>query len=126
MGLRLLSRTVGVDRVVDEMLITFTHDREVPWILPGVPATGKKVEVIVVAVVNIRGQLLYHEHIHWDQASVLVQIGLLDPHLIPAGFRTVVADDREKLRRVPALGAEAARKVVNEKDGESNLLIPGW
>lgn len=126
MQLRLLSRTVGVDRVVDEMFISFTHDREVSWMLPGIPATGKKVEIIVVAVVNLRGGLLCHEHIHWDQASVLVQIGLLDVGLVPAGFRTVVEAERDKVTRVPALGAEAARKVVDEHDGQSNLLIPGW
>ena len=74
-----ISRTVGADRVVDEMLFCFTHDLEIDWMLPGVKPTGKYVEVPVVAIINFRGDKLYHEHIYWDQASVLVQIGLLDP-----------------------------------------------
>lgn len=79
-----LSRTVGVDRVVDEMLFSFTHDREIDWMLPGIPPTGKKVEVPLVAIVHFRGDKLYNEHIYWDQASVLAQIGLLDPAKVPA------------------------------------------
>jgi carboxymethylenebutenolidase len=70
-----ISRTVGTDRLVDEMLVSFTHDVEIDWMLPGVPPTGKYVEVPTVAIVNFRGDKLYHEHIYWDQASVLVQIG---------------------------------------------------
>lgn len=53
--LTLLSRTVGADRVVDELHLAFKHDREMPWILPGVPPTGKKVEVIIVSIVTLRG-----------------------------------------------------------------------
>ena len=67
-----VSRTIGADRVVDEMLFSFTHDREIDWILPGVKPTGKFVEVPLLAVVCFRGNKLYNEHIYWDQASVLV------------------------------------------------------
>jgi len=67
-----ISRTVGADRLVDEMVVSFTHDVEIDWMLPGVPPTGKYVEVPTVAIVNFRGDKLYHEHIYWDQASVLV------------------------------------------------------
>jgi hypothetical protein len=73
MRIRLLSRTVGADRVVDEMYVYFRHTQEIPWMLPGVAPTDKEVEVIVVSVVCIRGGKLYHEHIHWDQATVLVR-----------------------------------------------------
>ncbi len=73
-----ISRTIGADRLVDEMLFCFTHDVEIDWMLPGVAPTGKYVEIPLVAIVNFRGDKLYHEHIYWDQASVLVQIGLLD------------------------------------------------
>lgn len=126
MKLKLLSRTVGVDRIVDEMLATFRHTQEIPWMLPGVPATDKKVEVIIVSVVCIRGGKLYHEHIHWDQASVLVQIGLLDPNLIPDTFKTKEEGKEKEVKRLPVCGKEAARKGVNEKDGKSNTLIPNW
>jgi carboxymethylenebutenolidase len=81
--LELLSRTVGTDRLVDEMLVTFTHDVEVPWILPRVAPTGRQVEIPVVAVVGIRDGLIDSEHIYWDQASVLAQVGLLDPNSLP-------------------------------------------
>jgi carboxymethylenebutenolidase len=82
-----ISRTIGADRVVDEMLFKFTHDREIDWMLPGVKPTGKYVEVPLLAVIFFRGDKLYNEHIYWDQASVLVQIGLLDPKLYPVAGR---------------------------------------
>ena len=88
-----ISRTVGVDQIVDEMLFSFTHTREIDWMLPGVPPTGRRVEIPLVAIVRFEGGKVAHEHIYWDQASVLKQIGLLtDPAL-------------------PVFGAESARKV---------------
>lgn len=99
-----LSRTVGADRVVDELIFSFTHDEEIDWMLPGVPPTGKAVTVPLVAIVNFRGDKLYHEHIYWDQASVLVQIGLLEP------------------RGLPVAGAETARKVLDETRPSNGLL----
>jgi hypothetical protein len=116
----LLSRTIGSDRIVDEMLICFTHTCDMPWILPGVPATNKKVEVVLVGVVCIRGGKLYHEHLHWDQASVLVQVGLLDPKLGAVGL------GKNEVERLPIAGVEVARKVVDEGSVKSNGLIPGW
>ena len=91
-----ISRTVGATQVVDEMLFSFTHTTEIPWMLPGVAPTGKRVEVPLVAIVNFRGSKLYHEHIYWDQASVLVQVGLLDAKLLPVA------------------GVETARKLLDE------------
>lgn len=126
MKIKVLSRTIGIDRIVDEMLLTFTHTVEVPWMLPGVPPTGKTVEIIIVSVVCIKGGKLYHEHIHWDQASVLVQIGLLDPDLVPSSFKTEEPGREKEVQRLPVVGAEGARKVVDEVDGKSNLLIPNW
>lgn len=90
-----ISRTVGEDQLVDEMIFSFTHTQEIPWMLPGVAPTKRKVEVALVAIVRFRGDKLVHEHIYWDQASVLVQIGLLDP----AGL--------------PVSGVESARKVLD-------------
>ncbi len=86
-----ISRTIGTDRVVDEMLFSFTHDREIDWMLPGVAPTGRFVEVPLLAVVCFRGDKLYNEHIYWDQASVLVQVGLLDPALYPVAGREQAA-----------------------------------
>jgi carboxymethylenebutenolidase len=99
-----ISRTIGSDRVVDEMIFCFTHDREIDWMLPGVAPTGHYVEVPLVAIVCFRGGKLYNEHIYWDQASVLVQIGLLP---------------RDGL---PVTGIEATQKLVNERL-PSNLLM---
>ena len=91
-----VSRTVGEDQLVDEMIFSFTHTQEMPWILPGVPPTNRRVEVALVAIVRFREGKVAHEHIYWDQASVLKQIGLLnDPAL-------------------PVFGAESARKVKGE------------
>jgi carboxymethylenebutenolidase len=102
-----ISRTIGADRLVDEMLFCFTHDIEIDWMLPGVPPTGKYVEIPLVAIVNFRGDKIYHEHIYWDQASVLVQIGVLDS------------------KGLPVAGAETARKLVDE-NFPSNMLMKNW
>lgn len=126
MKMKLLSRTVGTDRVVDELLTSFTHTKEVPWMLPGIPATGKRVDIVVVAVVCIRGGKLYHEHIHWDQASVLVQVGLLDPHLVPKTFKTTQDGAEKEVDELPVVGLEGAMKVLDEENGESNLLLRDW
>jgi carboxymethylenebutenolidase len=90
-----VSRTVGTDQLVDEMIFSFTHTREMPWMLPGVAPTGRKVEVPLVAIVRFRDGKLAHEHIYWDQASVLKQIGLLTD------------------ASLPVRGAETARKVLD-------------
>ncbi|HEY1735729.1 MAG TPA: nuclear transport factor 2 family protein [Methylovirgula sp.] len=92
-----VSRTVGADCIVDELIFSFTHSKPVDWMLPNIAPTGRKVEVPLVALVKFRDGKIAHEHIYWDQASVLVQIGLLDP---------------EKL---PVAGAETARKLVDPK-----------
>jgi len=92
-----LSRTVGTDQIVEELAISFTHTTAIDWLLPGVAPTGKPVELVVVVIVGFKDGKISHEHIYWDQASVLVQIGLLDP------------------KGLPVSGAEVARKVVNPK-----------
>ena len=78
-----ISRTVGEDQVVDELLISFTHDVEIEYMLPGVAPTGRYVEIPHVVVMKFKNNKISHEHIYWDQASVLVQIGLLNPEKIP-------------------------------------------
>lgn len=84
-----LSLTVGEDRLVDEIIFSFTHTKEMPWMLPGVAPTGKRVEIALVAVVKFREGKLEREHIYWDQASVLKQIGLLtDTRLPVCGLET--------------------------------------
>jgi carboxymethylenebutenolidase len=84
-----VSRTVGQERVIDEMIFQFTHDIEMDWMLPGVPPTGRRVEVPFVVVVQLIGGKIAFERIYWDQASVLVQLGLLDPTSLPvAGIET--------------------------------------
>jgi carboxymethylenebutenolidase len=102
-----ISRTVGADRVVDEMLFCFTHDREIDWMLPGVKPSGKYVEVPLIAIINFRGDKLYNEHIYWDQASVLVQVGLLDSKLYPAS------------------GVSQAKKLIDPKL-PSNSMMKNW
>ena len=80
---RPVSRTAGQGRVVDELLISFTHDVEMPAILPGVPPTGRRVELPFVVVMGTEDGKVAYEHIYWDQASLLVQVGLLDPSGLP-------------------------------------------
>ena len=78
-----VSRTVGSERVVDEMVFEFTHTIEMDWMLPGVEPTGRHVRVPLVVVVHFREGKLAHEHIYWDQASVLVQLGLIEGEGLP-------------------------------------------
>lgn len=99
-----ISRTVGATQVVDEMLFSFTHTTEISWMLPGVAPTGRRVEIPLLAVVKFRGDKLYHEHIYWDQASVLVQVGLLDP------------------TGLPVAGLETARKLLDETLPSNGLM----
>src|SRR5438094_4883618 len=90
-----VSRTIGEDQIVDEMIFNFTHTIAMDWMLPGIPPTGKRVEVPLVAIIRFREGKLAHEHIYWDQASVLVQSGLIDPS------------------NLPGAGVERAREVVD-------------
>jgi carboxymethylenebutenolidase len=83
MQLKTLSRTVGTEGVVEEMLISLTHDIEVPFMLPGVAPTGRRIEIAMVAVIAFRDGKIESEHIYWDQASVLAQIGLLPSSGLP-------------------------------------------
>ena len=78
-----ISRTVGKDQVVDELIVSFTHDSPWDYLLPGVPPTGKRVELPHVVVMKFENGKVAHEHIYWDQASLLVQVGLLDPANLP-------------------------------------------
>ena len=79
-----VSRTVGKDQVVDELILSFTHNREIKVMLPGIPSTGKYVELPLVVVMKFDdNDKIAHEHIYWDQASLLAQIGLLDSKSLP-------------------------------------------
>ncbi|KAJ9199594.1 hypothetical protein DTO164E3_4479 [Paecilomyces variotii] len=123
--LHLLSRTVGTDRIVDELLLTFRHTQEIPWLLPRVPPTDREVQIVIVIVVTLRGNKLARENIYWDQASVLMQIGLLDPTLVPQSFKATGKnlDGKETVDRLPVTGAEAAWMVVDEQSEDSNKLL---
>jgi carboxymethylenebutenolidase len=90
-----VSRTIGVDRIVDEMVFEFTHTIKMDWMLPGVEPTNKHVKVALVVIVHFRDGKLAHEHIYWDQASVLAQLGLIDAS------------------KLPVAGVESAEKVLN-------------
>jgi carboxymethylenebutenolidase len=68
---------------VQELVISFTHTAEIEWMVPNIAPTNKKVEIAFVVVAGIENLKLTHEHIYWDQASVLVQLGLLDPVGLP-------------------------------------------
>ncbi len=92
-----VSRTVGENRIVEELFIRFTHTITIDWLLPGVKPTGKPVEMAVVVIAGLDGDKISYEHVYWDQAGVLAQVGLLNP----AGL--------------PVTGAESARKVLNPK-----------
>lgn len=83
-----VSRTIGQDRVVDELIMRFTHSIRMDWLLPGILPTGRRVELPFVVIVQFEGDKLAHEHLYWDQATVLVQVGLLDRSLPVRGGET--------------------------------------
>jgi carboxymethylenebutenolidase len=93
---------------VDEFVFRFTHTSVVDWMLPGIAPMGRTVEVPMVAIVRFQGDKLVHEHMYWDQASVLVQIGMLDP------------------RGLPVAGAETAHKVRDKSLPSNTLLGDAW
>ena len=99
-----ISRTIGNDQLVDEMVFKFTHTIRMDWMLPGIAPTGKRVEVPLVAIVRFREGKLSHEHIYWDQASVLVQLGLLDAGTLPVA------------------GVESARKALDPSLSSNELM----
>ena len=99
-----ISRTIGDDQLVDEMVFKFTHTIRMDWMLPGLAPTGKRVEVPLVAIVRFREGKLAHEHIYWGQASVLVQLGLLNAAALPVA------------------GIESARKAL-DPSLPSNVLM---
>jgi carboxymethylenebutenolidase len=99
-----VSRTIGQGRLVDEMVVRFTHTIPMEFMLPGIPPTGKRVEVALVVVVQFEGDKMAHEHLYWDQASVLVQLGLLQPG------------------GLPVVGAEGAQSVL-DRSIRLNALI---
>ena len=103
-----VSRTVGADRIVDEFVVHFTHTTAIDWMLPGIAPTGRAVSIATVAIVQFEGDRLVHEHIYWDQASVLVQIGALDP------------------RGLPIAGADAAHKVLDRTLPSNALMQDAW
>jgi carboxymethylenebutenolidase len=92
-ALHRISRTVSADRVIDELVLEFTHDAEVPFMLPGVTPTGRKLRVPHVVVMGFEGAKVAFEHIYWDQATVLVQLGLLDP----SGLSVFGAEQADRL-----------------------------
>jgi carboxymethylenebutenolidase len=100
-----ISRTIGTSQVVDELVLSFTHDIPMDHLLPGVPPTGRPVRLAVCVVAGFTGSKLTHEHIYWDQAGLLVQVGLLDP----AGL--------------PVTGAEQAGKLLAPRAIPANTLL---
>jgi carboxymethylenebutenolidase len=103
-GMTPVSRTIGVDRVVDEMVFEFTHTIKMDWMLPGVEPTGKHVKVALVVIVHFRDGKLAHEHIYWDQASVLAQLGLIE------------------VGKLPVAGVESAEKVLDPERPSNELM----
>jgi carboxymethylenebutenolidase len=99
-----VSRTIGIDRVVDEMVFEFTHTIKMDWMLPGVEPTGKQVKIPLVVIVHFRDGKLAHEHIYWDQASVLAQLGLINAS------------------NLPVAGVETAEKVLNPQLPANELM----
>lgn len=121
--LELISRTVGMDRVVDEFIFNVSHTSIIPWLVPGIPPTNKKLAIPMTAIVCVRGDRLYHEHISWDQGTVLKQLGLM-PEFLP--FQYEVHGMHGALEvRVPVAGVETAEKARDRNQVVSNGMFGG-
>jgi carboxymethylenebutenolidase len=101
-----VSRTVGQSRVVDEIILRFTHSCRMDWLLPTIAPTGKRVELPLVVIIQFEGEKIAHEHLYWDQASLLVQIGALD-------------------RTLPVRGGEIAAQVLDPIQPMNELIRRG-
>ena len=110
-----ISRTIGETQIVDEMIFEFTHTVPMDWMLPGIAPTGKRVEVALVAIIGFRKGKVSHEHIYWDQASVLVQLGLLDASRLPVAGRESAAKVRDASLPSNQLIQRAAVKPLEKK-----------
>ena len=110
-----ISRTIGETQIVDEMIFEFTHTVPMDWMLPGIAPTGKRVEVALVAIIGFRKGKVSHEHIYWDQASVLVQLGLLDASRLPVAGRESAAKVRDASLPSNQLIERAAGKARRKK-----------
>ncbi|KAM7201696.1 hypothetical protein V8F33_003245 [Rhypophila sp. PSN 637] len=123
--LELISRTVGIDRIVDEFLFECTHNRTIDWLIPGIPPTFKPLSVPMTSIVNIRGDRLYHEHIAWDQGTVLRQLGLL-PEYLPFPYPVPGAESETTTKyeyRLPVAGLATAKKLADEASEPSNAML---
>ncbi|PYH47739.1 dienelactone hydrolase [Aspergillus saccharolyticus JOP 1030-1] len=111
---RLLSRTTGADRIIDELHLSFTHTEEIPWLLPSVPPTDRPVRIALVMAASFCAGKLARLNVYWDQASVLMQIGLLDPALVPSGFSATGPNraGSELVDRIPVVGAEGVERIL--------------
>lgn len=98
-----ISRTIGQGRLVDEFVARFTHSIQIDWLLPGIPPTGKVIESATVAIIQFENDKILNERLYWDQASILVQLGLID-------------------RSLPVLGAEVAHQVIQPVQPMNALL----
>ena len=107
-----MSRTVGQGRVIDELVVSFTHDVEMPALLPGIAPTGRKVVLPHVVLMGIVDGKVAYEHIYWDQASLLAQVGLLDSAALPM----VGAEQAAKLRDPTLPSNELIRRAERRKD----------
>lgn len=107
MELAPVSRTVGEDQIVDEYVARFTHTTRIYFLLPGIEPTGKRIEVAVVGIIRFRDGKIAHEHLYWDQAATLVQLGMIDPTTLPV------------------TGAESARWLVDQSAPMNELVSKG-
>jgi carboxymethylenebutenolidase len=78
-----ISQVIGQDSIVEEAVYSFTHDQVMDWMIPGVPTTGKRIEVAVVGIIKFENGKVANEHLYWDHASVLAQLGIIDPSKVP-------------------------------------------
>jgi len=71
-----VSRTVDRFRLADETTMSFTHDRELPWLLPGISPTYRRAEVLTIAVVSFERGRICSQRILWDHATLTGQLGI--------------------------------------------------
>ena len=76
LGFTRRSRTVDRFHLVDELTVSFLHDCEVSWLIPGIEPTGRHASVTAIVVVEFVRGAIASQRTLWDGASLAAQLGV--------------------------------------------------
>jgi carboxymethylenebutenolidase len=74
-----VAQTIAEHVLIDEWVVSFTHDLPMEWMLPGIAPTGRSVELAMISVISFEDGKIASERLYWDHAGLLAQLGVIDP-----------------------------------------------